>query len=395
MKHLALLSAILFFANLKTFAQSVGVNGQTLNQVQTAVPFLNITPDSRAGAMGETGVATTPDVNSMYWNAAKYVFTDKAAAISFSYTPWLRKLVNDINLSYLTGYYKLDSRQAIAASLRYFSLGEITFTQTGASGDATLVRPNEFALDFAYSRKLSEQLSGGIAFRYIRSDLTGGNYDPSQGETHAGTSFAADISSYYTTPIKLDDGKDADLSFGVNISNIGAKISYTDNNQKDFIPINLRIGSALKTNLDEYNTLGISLDFNKLLVPTPPVYADTTNSSGTLAIISGMSPDVSVPKGMIQSFYDAPGGFKEEIKEIIWSIGAEWIYRQQFAIRGGYFHESESKGNRKYATVGAGLKLNVFDLDFAYLIPTSGQNNPLAGTVRFSLAFNFDHQKNK
>jgi hypothetical protein len=394
MKQLASLSAILFLANTAASAQSVGINGQTLNQVQTAVPFLNITPDSRAGAMGETGVATTPDVNSMYWNAAKYAFIDKVAAISFSYTPWLRKLVNDINLSYLTGYYKLDSRQTIAASLRYFSLGEITFTQTGASSDATLVRPNEFAVDFAYSRKLSEQLSGGIAFRYIRSDLTGGNYDPSQGETHAGTSFAADVSTYYTAPIKLED-KDANLSFGVNISNIGSRISYTDNNQKDFIPINLRIGSALKVNMDEYNTVGLSLDLNKLLVPTPPVYADSTNSSGTLAIISGMSPDVSVPKGMIQSFYDAPGGFKEEIQEIIWSVGAEWVYRQQFAIRGGYFHESESKGNRKYATVGAGLKLNVFDLDFAYLIPTSGQNNPLAGTVRFSLTFNFDSQKNK
>jgi len=394
MKQLASLSAILFLANTAASAQSVGINGQTLNQVQTAVPFLNITPDSRAGAMGETGVATTPDVNSMYWNAAKYAFIDKVAAISFSYTPWLRKLVNDINLSYLTGYYKLDSRQTIAASLRYFSLGEITFTQTGASSDATLVRPNEFAVDFAYSRKLSEQLSGGIAFRYIRSDLTGGNYDPSQGETHAGTSFAADVSTYYTAPIKLED-KDANLSFGVNISNIGSRISYTDNNQKDFIPINLRIGSALKVNMDEYNTVGLSLDLNKLLVPTPPVYADSTNSSGTLAIISGMSPDVSVPKGMIQSFYDAPGGFKEEIQEIIWSVGAKWVYRQQFAIRGGYFHESESKGNRKYATVGAGLKLNVFDLDFAYLIPTSGQNNPLAGTVRFSLTFNFDSQKNK
>jgi len=365
-----------------------------MNAIQSAVPFLTIAPDSRAGAMGDAGVATDPDINSMHWNPAKYAFIDEEMGISLSYTPWLRTLVPDINLAYLSFFRRLDRQQVIAASLRYFSLGEIVFTNQFGDyqGQHT---PNEFAIDAGYSRLFSDKFSGGLAFRFIRSDLTGGAVSSTSGETKAGIAFAADVSAYYQTDIQVSD-KDAKLSFGADISNIGTKISYTQNQDADFIPINLRLGGALKMNLDPYNTLTFALDFNKLLVPSPPVYyQDSTNAAGDPVIHYGMDPNVSVPVGMFRSFYDAPGGFKEEINEIMYSIGAEYWYRNQFAIRGGYFHENQNKGNRKFFTLGVGLKLNVFAVDFAYLVPTSGRQNPLANTMRFTLSFNFDKYKNQ
>ena len=380
-----LVIVLLLLIGAKTIAQTA-TNGQSLSQVQTAVPFLNITPDSRAGAMGDVGVATSPDANSMFWNPAKYAFLDKDFGVSFSYTPWLRNLVNDINLSYLSGFYKIDKGQTVAASLRYFSLGGIQSTDnTGAI--LRDLSPNEFSLDVAYSRMLSRRLSGGIALRYIRSDLGSGSTD---GSTHAGTSYAADVSSYYSTPLKIE-GKNANLAFGINISNIGNKISYSNDASQDFIPTNLRIGSAFSYEVDNYNEFTFAVDLNKLLVPTPDT-AGITSANGVV-IARGFSQDISVPKGMFLALYDAPGGMSEKFKEIVWGFGAEWLYREQFAIRGGYFYENPEKGNRKYASIGAGLKLNVFDLDFAYLISTSGSNNPLAGTVRFSLTFNFDNVK--
>jgi hypothetical protein len=376
---------LLFFTGTKLIAQTA-TNGQMLSQVQTAVPFLNITPDSRAGAMGDVGVATRPDANSMYWNPAKYAALDRDFGLSFSFTPWLRKLVNDISLSYLSGFYKLDKNQTIAGSLRYFSLGSIQYT--GQSGEALRdVTPNEFSLDVAYSRMLSRRLSGGVAFRYIRSDLGSGSTD---GSTHAGTSFAADVSAYYSTPIKLE-GKNANWSFGMNISNIGNKITYTDDTQKDFIPTNLRLGTAFAYDVDNYNQFTFAVDMNKLLVPTPKI-VETKDANG-VTIISGFSQDVSVAQGMSLALYDAPGGMSEKVKELVWCFGAEWMYREQFAIRGGYFYENQEKGNRKYASVGAGFKFNALDIDFAYLISTSGSNNPLAGTIRISGTISFDQVK--
>lgn len=376
---------LLFFTGTKIIAQTA-TNGQMLSQVQTAVPFLNITPDSRAGAMGDVGVATRPDANSMYWNPAKYAALDKDFGISFSYTPWLRKLVNDINLSYLSGFYKLDKNQTVAGSLRYFSLGSIQYT--GQSGEALRdVTPNEFSLDVAYSRMLSRRLSGGVAFRYIRSDLGSGSTD---GSTHAGTSFAADVSAYYSTPVKLE-GKNANWSFGMNISNIGNKITYTDDTQKDFIPTNLRLGTAFAYDVDNYNQFTFAVDMNKLLVPTPKI-VETKDANG-VTIVSGFSQDVSVPQGMLLALYDAPGGMSEKVKELVWCFGAEWMYREQFALRGGYFYENQEKGNRKYASIGGGIKFNALDFDFAYLISTSGSNNPLAGTVRISGTLSFDKVK--
>ncbi len=365
------------------------LSGGDINTIQTAVPFLTIAPDSRAGAMGDVGVATTPDINSQHWNAAKYVFMEGNGGLAISYTPWLRKLVPDINLAYIAGYYKLDGKQAISGSLRYFSLGNIVFTDRFGNPDGRQFNPNEFAVDAAYSRLFSDKLSGALAFRFIRSDLTGGQYVGDL-ESKPGVSVAADLSFYYTNKIDLS-GKDGNLSFGANISNIGTKISYTTDQDKAFIPINLRLGSALAVDIDQYNSFTFALDFNKLLVPTPPVLADSGN-----AILKGKDPNVSVPLGMIQSFYDAPGidnskgsVFLEELHEITYSAGVEYWYRNQFAIRGGYFYEYKTKGNRKYVTVGVGLKLNVFSLDFAYLIPTA-VNNPLANTLRFTLGFNFD-----
>lgn len=355
-----------------------------LNALRVGVPFLIIAPDSRAGAMGDAGVASTPDVHSQHWNPAKYAFIDKQFGVSLSYTPWLRNLINDINLSYLAGYYRLDDQQVISGTLLYFSMGDITFTnETGQT--MTTHNPNEFALDAAYSRKFSDKIGGSIAFRYIRSDLTGGFSQQGQASAKAGSSVASDVSVYYQTPISFDN-KDHEMALGLNISNIGNKISYNDDATKDFIPINMRLGGRFTFNMDMYNSISLLIDGNKLLVPTPPLYDPEDEG----VIIAGMDPNVSVTEGIIQSFYDAPGGFKEEIHEFSIAAGVEYWYSKQFAIRAGYFDEHATKGNRKYFTIGAGLKYNVFNLDFAYLVPRAGQANPLANTVRFTLGFEFE-----
>jgi hypothetical protein len=375
------------------------LTGSDLNAIQSAVPFLTIAPDSRSGAMGDVGVATSPDLNSMHWNPAKFAFIAENAGIGLSYTPWLRTLVPDINLAYLTGYKRIDRQQVVSASLLYFSLGEIIFTDQ----EGQIIKPfnpNEFAIDAAYSRLFSDRLSGGIAFRFIRSDLTGELQGETVGETKAGISFAADISTYYQREVELGD-KSGFLAIGANISNIGTKISYTSGKEKEFIPINLRVGTSMTVDLDDFNKITLSLDLNKLLVPTPPIYyqdGDTLPDGsvvvpGERIIQYGMDPNVSVPVGMLHSFYDAPGGFKEEMQEIMIGAGLEYLYRKQFAIRTGYFYENQWKGNRKYFAFGVGLKLNVFAIDFAYLVPTTGRNNPLANTVRFTLSFLFDKNK--
>lgn len=391
LKIIPVLTAIVLLINLNpgiSLAQDKSNLLGQLNTITTAVPFLIISPDARAGGMGDAGVASAPDANSIHWNPAKLAFVDKKLGFAVSYTPWLRKLVPDINLAYVSFYDKLKNDQTIGASLRYFSLGDITFT------DATGVEigqfnPSEFAIDIAYARKLSENFSGGIALRYINSNLTGG-FQVENNATKSGSSVAADISAYYQSEVEVFK-KDAVFSMGLNISNIGSKISYTETGRKDFIPINLRIGPSLKFKLNEYNELAILVDFNKLLVPTPPIYSDSLNN-GEQIILYGKDPDVSVAAGMFNSFSDAPGGFNEELKEINIATGLEYWYDQQFAFRAGYFYEHELKGNRKYFTLGAGLKYNVFGLDFAYLIPTD-QRNPLENTLRFTLTFDFNSLK--
>lgn len=359
--------------------------GGQLNVVHVAVPFLTVAPDSRAGAMGDAGIATSPDVYSMHWNPAKFAFVENDFGAAFSYTPWLRNLIDGINLTYLTGYKRIDNYQVVSASLTYFSLGQIIFTGMDGQPTGGQHTPNEFAIDASYSRLFSDNFSGGLAFRYIRSDLTGGAYSTGGVASKAGQAFAADVSFFYRNELSVSD-LPGNLALGMNISNIGNKITYSDNQNAQFIPINLGLGSSLKINIDSYNSLALALDLNKLLVPTPPVYHD---ENGNSVIKAGLDPNVSVPMGMLQSLYDAPGGFREELREIFYSTGIEYWYMDQFAIRGGYYHEHETKGNRKYFTTGVGLKLNVFAIDIAYLVPVY-RTNPLANTLRFSLAFDFE-----
>lgn len=384
----ALLSLAMLPGMTKAQVDQSNLLGQ-INTITTAVPFLIISPDARAGGMGDVGVSSSPDANAIHWNPSKLAFVDKKMGFSISYTPWLRKLVPDINLAYVSFYNKLKGDQTIGASLRYFSLGNITFTDnTGA--ELGQFNPAEFAFDIAYARKLSENFSGGIALRYINSNLTGG-FQVENNATKAGNSVAADISAYYQTEMEVSK-KDAIFAVGVNISNIGTKISYTETGVKDFIPINLRLGPSLTLKLNEYNDLAFMIDFNKLLVPTPPIYNPDSVINGEQQILFGKNPDVSVASGIFNSFSDAPDGGKEELREINIGVGLEYWYDKQFAFRAGYFYEHETKGNRKYFTLGAGLKYNVFGLDFAYLIPTD-QRNPLENTLRFSLVFDFDSLK--
>lgn len=361
-----------------------------INTVTTSVPFLTIAPDSRSGAMGDAGVALSTDANAMHWNPAKLAFVTNNMGLSISYTPWLRKLIPDINLAYLAGYKRIDKQQVIGLSLRYFSLGNITFTDV-VGNPTNQFNPNEFAIDGAYARSFSDRFSGSLAFRFIYSNLTGGYYVGGI-ESHPGMAFASDVSVYYkNSDLRLRD-YDATFAFGANISNIGSKISYTQNSDKDFIPINFRLGAAFTIDFDDYNTLTTAFDVNKLLVPSPPLYypaADSVDASGDPVIKAGYDPNVSVAVGMLHSFYDAPGGFGEELREITYSLGMEYWYAKQFAIRGGFFYEDATKGNRKFFTVGIGLRMNVFGLDFSYLVPLNNQNSPLANTLRFSLLFDF------
>ncbi len=367
--------------------------GQKVNTITTAVPFLMIAPDARAGAMGDAGVSTSPDANSMHWNPAKFAFIEKDMGLALNYTPWLRTLVNDINLSYLSGFKRIDDMQTVAASLVFFSLGEIQFT--GEAGEPLgTYRPSEFAIDVAYARKLGENISGGIAMRYINSNLTQGQ-DVGSTPTRPGRSLAADVSAYYER--ELDWRRTpAMFAAGINISNIGNKISYSDIINSNFIPINLRLGPTLTLFLDEYNTMAFTLDINKLLVPTPPIYERDPNTNspvvdddGNFVIAEGKDPNRGIVAGMFGSFNDAPNGFSEEINELTYSAGIEYWYDNQFALRGGYFHEHQSKGNRKFFTLGVGLKYNVFGLDFSYIVPVM-QRSPLENVLRFSLIFDVD-----
>ncbi|WP_340111302.1 type IX secretion system outer membrane channel protein PorV [Maribellus mangrovi] len=379
---------LLFILTLIVIATETVVAQGTLsgaNTITTGVPFLGITPDSRAGGMGDVGVGTTADINSQHWNPAKYVFMESDMGVGLSYSPWLRNLVDDINLAYLVGYKRLDDVQALSASLRYFALGDIVFTsdQGELMGQQS---PNEFAIDFGYSRLLSETWSGAVAVRYIRSDLTGGQLVNGV-ETHAGNSFAADVAFYYYNEFRRSR-RDNSFSAGINIQNIGSKISYTDGEVKDFIPTTLKLGASYTMELDDYNSFSFSAEAGKLLVPTPP--ADSTEyGDGDVIFSGGINSDIGVIEGIFKSFGDAPGGFKEEFQEITWAAGVEYWYNKQFAIRAGYFYEHENKGNRKYFTAGAGLKMNVFALDFSYLFPTQ-RNHPLENTLRFSLSFDID-----
>ena len=366
------------------------IGRNNLNTITTAVPFLLISPDSRAGGMGDVGVATSPDANSLHWNPAKYSFIDQEVGFAVSYVPWLRNLVPDINLSYISGYKKLNKNEVVAMELRYFTLGDITFTDV-IGNNLGQYKPSEFALGSSYSRKLSDQFSLAISARYIYSNLTGGQ---SAGgiATNAGQSIAADVAGYYLKDIRIAK-KDMELAFGANISNIGNKISYTETSTRDFIPINLRLGTALNADLDDYNKISFAFDLNKLLVPTPPIYNDSINDQ----IDFGKDPNVSVVSGIFQSFGDAPGGFNEEMREINFSVGTEYWYDNQFAIRAGYFNEHNTKGGRKFFTFGSGVKYNVFALDFSYLINASraiNGNNPLANTMRFTLTFDFGQMQN-
>jgi hypothetical protein len=386
MKKNALIILLILAAlldNTKLFSQDNSAD--ELNAIQTVVPFLTIAPDSRAGGIGDAGVSTSPDVYSMHWNPAKFAFIDGNAGVGISYSPWLRNLVPDINIAYLAGYKRLDSKQVLSGSLIYSSLGDVSFTDDYGNLERVF-NPNEFAIDAAYSRLFNKNLSGSIAFRFIYSNLTGGFYSGGTA-TKPGTSFAADLSGYYHKDITMFK-KNSEFGIGLNFSNIGSKMSYSDAQTSDFIPMNMRLGTSATIHLDKFNSLTFTMDLNKLLVPTPPEYDDSTG-----AIVAGKDPNVSVPVAIFQSFYDAPGGLKEELHEITYSFGAEYWYNKQFAVRGGYFHEHETKGNRKYFTAGAGFRLKAFELDFSYLMPMA-QNHPLARTVRLSLSFDINSLKN-
>lgn len=383
----------LLVAGLTLSVQNVLAQKQIFNPVYTGVNSLSIAPDSRAGAMGDVGCATDPyyDNNNQYWNPAKYPFTKSNAGVSLCYTPWLRQLVSDIDLANLTGYYKVDEYSAVSSSLTYFSLGEVI-------ADSYTIRPYEMALDFAYSRMLSRSLSAAVGLRFIYSDL---QYDYAEDVT-PGKAFAADIALYHNSYVGIGR-RDCMLGLGLNASNIGSKISYDGGQTNEFIPTNLRLGVSILIPIDDYNAFSINADLNKLMVPTKPTYTQFmreqnptvdeddlsyTSEYATWLESTGYN-DLSPISGIFKSFHDAPGGFEEEMREIYWGIGVEYIYNDQFFLRGGYHYENEYKGNRKYFTLGAGFKMNVFSLDAAYLLSTA-QSNPLDQTIRFTLSFDMD-----
>lgn len=387
MKRYTILVVLLLGVAVSGFAQK-----NQFNPVHTGVTSLTIAPDSRAGALGDVGAATEADVNSQYWNPAKYPFTYSPAGVSLAYTPWLRQLVSDIDLANLTGYYRIGDYQAVSGSLTYFSLGDVIV-------DNYTIRPYEMAMDFAYSRMLSETISASVGLRFIYSDLQY-NYDD---EVTPGTAFAADISLFHSDYVFLGD-RECMFNWGLNASNIGSKISFDGGNTNQFIPTNLRLGFALKVPVDEYNAFTITADANKLMVPTKPTYRqfldeefgpdfEDNSYSYSSEYQSWLDAqgynDISPIAGIFKSFHDAPGGFQEEMQEIYWGAGVEYGYNDQFFLRGGYHYENEYKGNRKYFTLGAGFKMSVFSLDAAYLISTS-QSNPLDQTLRFTLSFDMD-----
>lgn len=396
MKKTLLLLSVILLGAASMNAQKTSGDVQMFNPVMTGVTSLTIAPDSRAGAMGDVGAATDPDVNSQYWNPAKYPFAISPAGFSLAYTPWLRQLVSDIDLANLVGYYRIGDYQAISASLTYFSLGEVWV-------DDFTIKPYEMAVDFAYSRMLSETFSAAVGLRYIISDLNF-NFDE---DTSVGNAFAADIALFYTNYLMLGR-RECLFNLGMNASNIGSKISHDGGNTNQFIPTNLRLGASFMVPIDEYNTISFSADVNKLMVPTKPSYrqfleenysdlglSEPEDDSYSFASeyqswldASGYN-DISPISGIFKSFADAPGGLKEELQEIYWGVGVEYAYNNQFFLRGGYHYENEYKGNRKYFTLGTGFKMSVFSLDAAYLI-SMAQSNPLDQTLRFTLSFDMD-----
>lgn len=351
------------------------------NPIDHAVISQTIAPDARAAGMGDVGVATDPDVNSQYWNPAKYPFCISRAGIALNYTPWLRQLVNDIDLAYLSGYYRIGDYSAISGSLRYFSLGEV---YTGRGDDAMTVKPYEMSLDVAYSLMLSERFSIAAAIRWLYSDL---RYDYSEDASPA-SAVAADLACYYNNYINIGQ-RECQLGLGLNISNIGSKITYFGDERSNFLPANMRLGASLMVPVDEYNRFTIAADANKLLVPTVPKQNEGESKEEYEQRVIDEYNNVSAISGIFKSFHDAPGGLKEELQEIQWSVGAEYVYHDQFTLRAGYHHQSENKGNLKYFTVGGGFRMNVFSLDVGYVIATA-KSNPLDQTLRFTLAFDMD-----
>lgn len=383
MKKISIILSVgfLFGVGRQSFAQSA----DDIRVISSAVPILTVSPDARAGGMGDVGAATTPDPNNVFWNPAKLAFMGEGVTqLSLSYTPWLSRLVPDIDLAYVSFQKSLGDRQGLGISMRYFSLGDINFRNEEGFETGTF-SPYEFSIDAAYALKFSEQWSGGISLRYIYSDIAQGQVV--QGlQTKPGQSVAADIGFYYKSrKIMMEGGQKGTASFGVNISNIGSKIAYSESGQDDFIPTNLKIGGGFNWEVDNYNAIGFYMDINKLLVPTPPVRDDVTGE-----IIAGKDDNVDPITGMIQALSPSakPDGFNELMREIIWNFGAEWVYNDLFMVRLGYQNEHETKGNRKYFTLGAGIKYNLFRLDMAYLIPANSTvRSPLENTLRFTLAF--------
>ena len=351
------------------------------NPVHSSVTSQMIAPDARAAGMGDLGAATDPDVNSQFWNPAKYPFTISRAGVALNYTPWLRQLVSDIDLAYLAGYYRIGDYSAVSGSLRYFSLGEVS---TSYDENAMTINPYEMSLDVAYSLMLTERFSIAAGIRWIYSDLT---YDY-ENDTSPGSAFAADISAYYNNYHTLGD-RECQLGVGLNVSNIGSKITFGGDDNSEFIPTNMRLGFSLMVPVDEYNRFSIAADANKLLVPTYPKQNEGETTEDYQRRVQTDYYDISSINGIFKSFGDAPNGFKEEMQEVSWSVGAEYIYHDQFAVRAGYHHESENKGNRKYFTLGAGFRMNVFSLDVGYVVATA-KSNPLDQTLRFTLGFDMD-----
>ena len=380
-RQIVIIACVILMLPMKMAAQD---KANMFNPINTSVTSQTIAPDARAAGMGDVGAATDPDVVSQYWNPAKYPFTISRAGVALNYTPWLRQLVSDIDLAYLVGYYRIGDYSAVSGSLRYFSLGEVYTNSSMTGEDDMTINPYEMSLDVAYSPMLSEHFSISAGVRWIYSDLT---YDYTE-DTSPGSAFAADISMYYQNYINLGP-RECQLGLGLNVSNIGSKITFGGDDNSEFIPTNLRLGASLMIPIDEYNRFTIAADANKLLVPTYPKQNEGESTEDYTERVQKDYYDVSSISGIFKSFGDAPNGFKEELQEIQWSVGAEYIYNDKFALRAGYHHESENKGNRKYFTVGAGFRMNVFSLDAGYVIATA-KSNPLDQTLRFTLSFDMD-----
>ena len=383
-RQIVIIACVILMLPMKMAAQD---KANMFNPINTSVTSQTIAPDARAAGMGDVGVATDPDVVSQYWNPAKYPFTISRAGVALNYTPWLRQLVSDIDLAYLVGYYRIGDYSAVSGSLRYFSLGEVYTNSSMTGEDDMTINPYEMSLDVAYSLMLSEHFSISAGVRWIYSDLT---YDYTE-DTSPGSAFAADISMYYQNYINLGP-RECQLGLGLNVSNIGSKITFGGDDNSEFIPTNLRLGASLMIPIDEYNRFTIAADANKLLVPTYPKQNEGESTEDYTERVQKDYYDVSSISGIFKSFGDAPNGFKEELQEIQWSVGAEYIYNDKFALRAGYHHESENKGNRKYFTVGAGFKMSAFQLDAGYVIATA-KSNPLDQTLRFTLTFDMDGLK--